>query len=526
MLRRIATALIPIAVDRGRRAAAGARSAVWLADRANASSGLRDAPLGRRSSRSLGLAALAVLAAVSLRRRRTWLALVGFGGAAGGRPRRGVVRAAEPVRVDVQSAAAAAIRRRPRRVVRRAGRSGAGRFASTATPPRTRSGRWRTTTSSTIASAARRRSSPIERSVTPVWCGARRSTDATLTFRLVGINNQNFVMQDEQTGSWWQQVSGEAILGPLKGRRLTLLPFDQLTFAHVARARRRSGRVLAPATRHRRGEPLRAARTGSSGCTKTPAPRGCGAIAQLEPRTLVIGVEVRGASRAYPLAGISAVGRRARRDRRHRHRHRPRARRPIDARLRSTRRRRRARAVRESRRVAVPHGRCRHRQRVDFAGVAVSGPLSRPTARAPAVSGGGTGSTGRTYHPSTDVARRTSSDVTELAKGWQGWDEVRAVLRLGERADARAPRRAVLASGGARRPRARCSSSDAAPGRVTSPLARAGVDIVGVDRSAPMLDARGVMARGRSRCAATSARCRSRPAPSPWCSRRTASCSR
>ena len=23
-----------------------------------------------------------------------------------------------------------------------------------------------------------------------------------------GINNQNFIMRDEQTGSWWQQVTG------------------------------------------------------------------------------------------------------------------------------------------------------------------------------------------------------------------------------------------------------------------------------------------------------------------------------
>ena len=40
--------------------------------------------------------------------------------------------------------------------------------------------------------------------------------------------------------------------------------------------------------------------------TKTPAP--LAADRQLEPRTLVIGVEVRGVSRAYPLAGLSAVG--------------------------------------------------------------------------------------------------------------------------------------------------------------------------------------------------------------------------
>ena len=52
-----------------------------------------------------------------------------------------------------------------------------------------------------------------------------------LTFRLSGINNQNFVMRDEQTGTWWQQVSGLAIQGRLKGRRLTLVPHDELLFA-------------------------------------------------------------------------------------------------------------------------------------------------------------------------------------------------------------------------------------------------------------------------------------------------------
>ena len=66
-----------------------------------------------------------------------------------------------------------------------------------------------------------------------------------LSFHLVGINNQNFVMQDAQTGTWWQQVSGEAILGPLKGRQLTLVPFDHLTFA-AWREEAPNGRVLAP----------------------------------------------------------------------------------------------------------------------------------------------------------------------------------------------------------------------------------------------------------------------------------------
>jgi hypothetical protein len=51
-----------------------------------------------------------------------------------------------------------------------------------------------------------------------------------LTFRLVGLNNQNFIMADEQTGTWWQQVTGEAVAGPLKGRRLEPVFFEQVTW--------------------------------------------------------------------------------------------------------------------------------------------------------------------------------------------------------------------------------------------------------------------------------------------------------
>ena len=125
-----------------------------------------------------------------------------------------------------------------------------------------------------------------------------------LTFHLVGINNQNFVMQDAETGSWWQQVSGEAILGPLKGRHLTLLPFDQLTFA-LWHEESPAGRVLAPvddiaaANRYARAD-------WEQRMTKTPAP--ASADRQLAPRTLVLGVEVRGVARAYPLAGMNTVG--------------------------------------------------------------------------------------------------------------------------------------------------------------------------------------------------------------------------
>ena len=43
-----------------------------------------------------------------------------------------------------------------------------------------------------------------------------------LDFEDAGMNNQNFVMRDVQTGTWWQHVTGEALVGPLKGRRLEM----------------------------------------------------------------------------------------------------------------------------------------------------------------------------------------------------------------------------------------------------------------------------------------------------------------
>jgi len=51
-----------------------------------------------------------------------------------------------------------------------------------------------------------------------------------LTFHLAGINNQNFLMRDDETGTYWQQISGRAISGPLEGRELALIFSDELSF--------------------------------------------------------------------------------------------------------------------------------------------------------------------------------------------------------------------------------------------------------------------------------------------------------
>ena len=58
----------------------------------------------------------------------------------------------------------------------------------------------------------------------------RKTEGLVLTFHLAGIDNQNFLMRDDQTGSYWQQITGAAVSGPLAGRRLTLVSSDELSF--------------------------------------------------------------------------------------------------------------------------------------------------------------------------------------------------------------------------------------------------------------------------------------------------------
>ena len=66
-----------------------------------------------------------------------------------------------------------------------------------------------------------------------------------LHFRLAGINNGNALLRDEQTRSVWQQSTGQAIFGPLKGQHLKLIHSSELTFAQW-RKEQPQGDVLTP----------------------------------------------------------------------------------------------------------------------------------------------------------------------------------------------------------------------------------------------------------------------------------------
>lgn len=49
------------------------------------------------------------------------------------------------------------------------------------------------------------------------------------SFRLVGMSQYNAMFEDATTKSWWQQETGEAIFGSLKGTKLTEIPYQQMT---------------------------------------------------------------------------------------------------------------------------------------------------------------------------------------------------------------------------------------------------------------------------------------------------------
>ena len=105
-------------------------------------------------------------------------------------------------------------------------------------------------------------------------------------------------MRDEETGSWWQQVTGEAILGPLKGQRLTPVVHDELTFATWKREKPQ-GRVLRPDEEIARAGKYAPANWEERMAT-VPVATSFTLDESLEPRTLVVGVTVNGASKAYP----------------------------------------------------------------------------------------------------------------------------------------------------------------------------------------------------------------------------------
>jgi Protein of unknown function (DUF3179) len=130
-----------------------------------------------------------------------------------------------------------------------------------------------------------------------VW--KRTAKGLVLSFHLAGINNQNFLMRDDQTGTFWQQISGRAISGPLAGSQLQLVYSDELTFG-LWRNEELAGTVLKPVAKYSAGYETKDWDVRMSRVrTVIDFPH-----TALQSRDLVLGIEAPGISRAYPVARI------------------------------------------------------------------------------------------------------------------------------------------------------------------------------------------------------------------------------
>ena len=124
-----------------------------------------------------------------------------------------------------------------------------------------------------------------------------------LVFHLAGINNQNFLMRDEQTGTYWQQITGLAVSGPLAGRKLTLVPAEELTYK-LWKSEEPAGTVLQDVPELARDY---APQDWDVRMARLPVVISF-AQAGIEARDLMLGISASGASRAFPLRVVLQQG--------------------------------------------------------------------------------------------------------------------------------------------------------------------------------------------------------------------------
>jgi quercetin dioxygenase-like cupin family protein len=149
--------------------------------------------------------------------------------------------------------------------------------------------------------------------ISVTWCGVCNTglvfravvKGRTLHFQYDRMVGANEVQKDLETGTSWQQATGEAIDGPLKGTRLTIFPVARTTWAEWRR-RFPQTLVLKPLAGYAELMPSRSkrikdvTRVGPEG-----APNGALALdKRLPARETVAGLEVDRESVAYPFSEL------------------------------------------------------------------------------------------------------------------------------------------------------------------------------------------------------------------------------
>lgn len=146
------------------------------------------------------------------------------------------------------------------------------------------------------------------------WCGwcntgmvFKPEVDGRLLkFDPVGLRGGNMVLKDRETGTGWQQATGQAIAGPLKGKSLPLLPFEITSWARWKALH--SGTVAMQPDQNE----LDCFKTveqhlGNPFSIMAPEPAALRQDPRLPPHEMILGLATGSAWRAYPLELVQAA---------------------------------------------------------------------------------------------------------------------------------------------------------------------------------------------------------------------------
>lgn len=152
--------------------------------------------------------------------------------------------------------------------------------------------------------------------VTVTWCGVcnvgavyrRKVGRLVLHFDYDSMVNANEVQKDRETGSRWQQALGEAIDGPLKGKRLTPYPFTRTNWGEWRR-QHPGTLVMQPQPGYAELMPLmdRLSKGAYVGEGEAPAKSAFRGDYRVRPRELVAGLQIGKAQKAYPFSVLRSV---------------------------------------------------------------------------------------------------------------------------------------------------------------------------------------------------------------------------
>ncbi len=131
----------------------------------------------------------------------------------------------------------------------------------------------------------------------------RRLGDTKLKMGITGLlRNSGLIMYDHQTKSWWQQFTGESIVGKFAGRQLVSYPSHLISFADFSRHYPK-GKVLSRDTGYRRQYGLNPFR-GYDSIDSSPFKFKDETDPRLPPMERVLNIRVNGVTKLYPYSVI------------------------------------------------------------------------------------------------------------------------------------------------------------------------------------------------------------------------------